>query len=645
MLAQASRSDLQHVNWRKIAPILIFALAFILRFWALSDTKFNIDQIYPVWQGLSTLQSGTFPLAGQGTSVLFANPTLTGYFFAPFLILGPTPYVPFVVTILLNTIAVWLAYRALYRIMGFEIAIMAMLLMAVNPWVIEYSRQTWVQSLMPFFVTLIFWALTYVILAQTHRPKRWLLITLIACALFANTYLLAYFIVVPVGILLLIFWKTIPQRALIIGSAIFGVLLLIYLVGLVDQWEHTRARADDFLQGNSSFSDESLNHALRLVTGQQYPVARGFNASANDAERRHDITTVLHYLWVAAMLGGIVFAINKWRTKGINRSISTILLIWFSLPIVAMAYTSRQVHPFYLLFTLPAGHALAAWGVSPLLKWRSGQWIIGIVLVATVGVNSLNSMRYAQETAENPGAEIPYTLPVDVATNLGQDLRRVYQDDMIVYTSMDVWSPMVLSGEILPVIRNATVQEMMVIPPQGGLYMTFYAPDQMLEPPIHGRLAEKPMYLADGTRAVIWEAYQDFMPPHVLDAGSDIGVRFYGWHLLEPLQAGQTSTLRTYWRVDGLPLERFGWSFVPFVHVYDDTTARIAIVDGVYVPMQTWQVGDWMVQSQEITIPVDSVGPYRLAVGLFDGVRMVNAIFSYPQNDETVFTATLTILE
>ncbi|PJF43566.1 MAG: hypothetical protein CUN55_08420, partial [Phototrophicales bacterium] len=65
--------------------LLVLLVGAWLRFYQLADTEFNVDQMYPVWQALMTLQKGEFPIIGQGTSVLFANPALTGYLYAPFL--------------------------------------------------------------------------------------------------------------------------------------------------------------------------------------------------------------------------------------------------------------------------------------------------------------------------------------------------------------------------------------------------------------------------------------------------------------------------------------------------------------------------------------------------------------------------------
>lgn len=634
-------------TWDRTVLIIIFMIGGWLRFQAIGDIEFNIDQMYPIWQALMTINEGEFPLAGQGTSVLFANPTMTGYIFAPFLLLARTPLVAYLITITLNSFSLWLAFRGIKTLLDTRIALIATTLFAVNPWLIEYSRTTWVQSLFPFFVTLIFWALVPVLARKTAYPERRLLIAAVACAIFANTYLLSYFIVAPVGLLVLIFWRRMPRRTVAFGIGIFAIFAGLYGIGLLNQWEDTRSKAEDFFgSGESRLSDEALSHAVRLVTGWEYAAARGQGSPAADAELRHTIANGVHWMWTGLLLLGIGRAFQQIIQRKQHSTTALILLIWLILPIAAMSYVSRVVHPFYLIFTVPAGYALAAWALALLLRVQAGQAIIVGVLIFTGSINGLNAVRFAQETAANPGEHKPFTLPLAESIAIGQQLDNAYDAGMTVYTPMDVWAPMTFTANIFPVTQLSDVQHMMLIPSGGGLYMTFHESGTVLHPPIHGRVVDIPLTFEDGTRAAVWRAKQDFRPRNQFDAPSDIGVRFVGWDLLEPLRAGSTVTLRTYWQVDGLPQERFGWAFVPFAHLYDSSGERIAIIDGWPVPMTTWQVGDWMVQAMEIEVPAASSSPYQLDVGLFDGQRMVNAIFNYPNSDETMLiTATIRIVE
>lgn len=626
--------------------LLIVLIGGWLRFNQLLDTDFNIDQMYPVWQALMTLHRGDFPLIGQGTSVLFANPTLTGYFFAPFLIIGANPITPLLVVVILNSFAMVLVYRAVRALLGVSAGLIATALFAVNPWIIEYSRQTWVQSLMVFFVALIFSLMVPLLMRHSAKPQRRLIFAAIACMLFANTYLLSYLIVLPVGVLGVLFWPRIPKRALLIGIMIFAVGFSFYAYGLWRDWNTTQDRAEAFLgEGESHLSDEALGHAIRLVTGWEYATGRGLKAPTDDAALRADVSNGVHWLWFLALLAGIgqagVAIVRKTRC----RDAAIILLVWYILPILSMSYVSRVVHPFYVLFTVPAGHALAAWGVLPLLQPKFGPRVVLVVLIFTGWINGLNSVRFYQDSHANAGEHGPGTYTVETATNLGRRIADAYEPDMVIYTELDYWAPMTYGGAIYPVVQAFDFDRHIVISSDGGLYITFHAPDKPLNPPMLGQSVGMPLYLRDGTRLALWRIGQNFSPRYTADIPSDIGVSFIGWDLLQSLQAGRTSQLRTYWRVDSLPEERYGWIFVPYAHLINAAGQQIAVIDGDALPMTTWQVGDWLVQEMRISVPADSTGPYTLNVGIVDGGRMVNAIFNYPQNDEMIFTADITLLE
>src|SRR2546421_10280689 len=124
-----------------LAAILL--LAAFLRFQHLDAIQHNVDYAYPIWQALTTLDRGSLPIAAQGTSVLFANPALTGYLLIPWVALTRSPIGPYLFVITLNTAAVWLTYRVAVMLLDERRALVAAFLMAVNPWVIEYSRTTW----------------------------------------------------------------------------------------------------------------------------------------------------------------------------------------------------------------------------------------------------------------------------------------------------------------------------------------------------------------------------------------------------------------------------------------------------------------------------------------------------------------------
>lgn len=641
---------------------LLLALILLAGAWLrvqnLGAIEYNIDQAYPIWQALRTLDAGHWPLTGQGTSVLFDNPPLTGYLYLPIVALTRQPLAVYVFTIALNTLAIWLAWRALARLLDTRAALVATALLATNPWIIEDSRRTWVQALAPFFVALIFWALTPVLTGQTRRPSRWLLIALGGLTLFAHTYLLAYALLAPVGLLIALRWRRVPKRALLVGTACFALLAAFYAMGLLQNWDRTSSRAESFAAGEARLSDEALGHALRLVTGGGYADVRGMAALAGDAQTRQALSRAVHAIWTVLVAIGVSRALLAWRKnaaspRAAGHSLSDdralILLTWFALPVLMMSYVSRSVHPFYLLLTLPAGHGLAAWAVRPALDRRAGVVLVIAGVILTGALNGLNAVRFAQASASHPGEDLPGTLPLAQATELGARLRDALEPGMAILAPMPEWTPPTLAGKAVRTEEMNGFERAVIVPPAGALLLTVARPSEAVPPPLYAAPAASTVLFSDGSAIALWQVTPERLPvAHPADIPSDIQVSFAGWTLNGVLAAAQSVALDLFWRVDGLSPDRGIWTFAPYAHLLDGDGMRIAVVDGAVISALDWVPGDLLVYRLPLSIPPDAQGPFALQVGLFDSVRArpdgtpgINAIFRL---DDETFVADLPLI-
>lgn len=675
-------------QWERAALLLILVIGAWLRFQNIDDIEYNIDQVYPIWQAIQTLDTGDLPLVGQGTSVLFANPPLTGYFYVPLIALVRQPVAAYMLTITLNTLAIWLAYRALRSLLGRYPALISVFLFAVNPWIIEDSRRTWVQALATFFVTLVFWALVPVLTGRTRHPQRRTLIALIGLALFAHTYLLAFALVAPVAVLIALFWQRIPKRQMVYGALVFAALLSLYGIGLARQWDDTRGRAEQFTSGEARLTTEALDHALRLVTGGGYADVRGLDAPQDDAALRQDITRITHALWAVAILTGLALALRavlRPRHAG-ERDVALILLVWYLLPIAMMSYVSRVVHPFYLLLSVPAGHGLAGWAVvsigqaissafcrsnSRIALGRVSEpaptkpahslserplcalWCVLVItaLIATGAINALNTVRFAQQTAAFPGEDMPFTMPLGEAMTLGRRITEARDPGMAVLMPIETWTPVTLVGHAIRTEQIAGTDRATLIPPDGALTITF-ARDMRapVPPPLYAEPVGAPDVLRDHTVITLWRTTPDSVTiAQPADIPSDIDVRFAGWTLTGDLTPGTTATLDLFWRVDALHPERGIWTFMPFAHLVSGGE-RVGVFDGTLLPALAWRVGDLLVYRLDVDVPPDAAGPFELRVGLFDAVRTredgtpgINAIFQVPDGHAVAWQADIVL--
>ncbi len=593
---------------------LLVLIAALLRFTHLTAIEHNVDHAYPIWQALRTIEHGGFPVAGQGTSVLFANPALTGYLYLPFIVITRSPLGAYVFIIALNSMAVLLAYRATRKLLGPGAGFIAAALMAVNPWVIEYSRASWVQSLLPFFTCMIASLLWPILIQRGKHPQYQLILALVMLTLLTQTYLLAYLIVVPVGLLIVIYWRRIPKRALSIGTAIFLIATLVYGLGLLNQLAGVQQNLAEFGSSPAQFSAEAWNHAVRLISGADYPLARGQNAPISDAPLRQQLTQIAHVVIQALLIIGIGRAIIALR-KPTRRTQAVILLVWFGLPILLMTYVGQPVHPFYQLLGLPAGYALVAWALH-------GLKIRGLLLVVFLPFGllmAINSARFAQETAAAPGAHDLGALPLNYGIQLGRLLTTHLPEAGIVYAEVDEWTLNSFAGTTFPLHRNTRAPRFTIIPRDGGAYVVGHiiAPDQW-NPPALTKIHEQIILPGNGLLTVdVYpaDAIEQLVPAHIVEQVSEEGLTLLGYDWTDTM-------LVAYWRVDTLAEAVGDWQFAPFVQVFDAQGEQIGVVNGEVVPGNLWQVGD--VHRHELQLPPDTA---EIRLGQFDGPRQRNLIF------------------
>src|SRR5262249_38914793 len=155
--------------------------------------------------------------------------------------------------------------------------------------------------LIPFFGCLVFWLLVPVLLGCARRPGRRMLLSLVALAAMTQTYLLAFMLLAPVAVLLVVFRRQVRWRWAVAGIAIFGVATGIYGLGLIANGPETVARLRDFASGSAHLSGEAWSHAVRLVSGQNYPVSRGMEAPINDWVPREYLSQAVHFVILAAL--------------------------------------------------------------------------------------------------------------------------------------------------------------------------------------------------------------------------------------------------------------------------------------------------------------------------------------------------------
>jgi hypothetical protein len=459
---------------------------------------------------------------------------------------------------------------------------------------------------------------------------------MIALMLLTQTYLLAYLMLAPLAVLLLIFRRWIPWKALLAGGAIFAAASLAYGAGLLRQIDTLQQEVSSFASAPAHLNAEAWNHAVRLISGADYPLARGHEAPLVDWALRQDLTQIAHYGILLLLLAGLLLALNALRS-GLRRDSAAILLVWFGLPVLLMSNVGQRVHPFYLLLTLPAGYALVGWTFAALPgpRWRTG---LAALLVPFSLLMIVNSQRFAQETAAHPGADDLGALPLNVGMQLSRLIKDHLPPEGIVYAEVDEWTLNSLAGTTFPLLRDTRAPGFSIVPRSGGIYVYPHAslPSDWSGPcftTIHERLT-----LADGVVLTVdaypVDAVQQVLPQHVLKLSSEDGLTLLGYDLERPTAASPAIEgtcpalaergirLTTYWQVEALQPETAAWYFAPFVQVYDAAGTQLSVIQGAMVPGREWRTGD--VHVQRMLLPPEAAS---VRIGQYDGSRQRNLIF------------------
>lgn len=612
-----------------LAAVLLAAALF--RFWDLMAVRHHIDNAYPIWQALDTLDHGTLPVIGQPTSVLFANPVLTGYLFLPVVALTRSVLAVYIFVVALNTLGVLFCYLTVRNLSASAwTGLAAAWLMAVNPWVIEYSRTTWVQCLLPFLMCLTAWLLFPVLQGIARRPARRLITALVAAAVTAQTWLLSFLIALPVAALLLIFRRRLPWRAALIGGGLFVAAGAVFALGLLADPQAGFSRVGNFSSGAAHLRTEPLLHAVRMVTGSEYTASRGENLP--DAAAWLTVDQTIHAALLALLIIGILRAALMLRRSGPQRSASIIILLWFFLPILAMSYNGSPIHPHYMLLTLPAGFALAAWGIAALARWRPLRPLLAVGLIAAGLMIGVGSTRAARQTREIGGEE-GLGMPLYAGIWLGEQINAHLPDGGIIFANIQPSILHSLAGRILPVTLDTRAPLVSIAPQRGGLYITLS--QDAVVPPMAQLVDSFPFPSGAAINVSAYDSgrIDTASLPFPMNVPSAQGITFCGY-ALDRHPRRPRWTLTTYWCVQHADPHASADAFGAFFRVYDQSGARLIQVDGAIVPGYLWHTGDLHIHQARFQLPADTAA-ITLGAGLYDADRNNNVQFILPDGSTT----------
>ena len=620
-----------------IILVVILALGTTLRFWSLGAVRHSYDDGYPAYDALRVLDGHELVLIGQPSSVFLDNPPLMSYLQVLPLLVWRSPWGIYLLVVALNTTAIWFVYRAARQLLGTTAGLVAAFLFAINPWVVHFSRATWVQSLLPFFMGVIAWGL-WPAFTTERGTRAGLLGAGLALVAMTQSYIQSWGVLVQLGPLLILSWRRIARPVFLVVLAILLLCLVAYGIGVASKWDANRAKLVRFSSPSGlHLTWEGLNHAIRLVSGRDYEDVYAQTGGAEYAVRR-SFSLGAHYFLTLALGLGVARALLECFRRSQRARTALLLLVWFVVPILLTSASANPVHPHYLLVSCPAGHVLAAWGLSALLASKRARWVMFAVLSAIACLFAANLRQANINVAMRPTAtETAFDdWALAAGAQVGSIIRELSSEEgyprrICVNGREPLLSS--LSATYLNTIQDLDFPRYVVLPGKEPLlYVLLNAP---VEPGVLGPLQEsfpeRDLAFADGTR-VSFVRVQPYsrkaalaLPETVLDWQSETGLTLLGYTASGSVRLGEPIQCTTYWRVDELRPERYPWYICAFYHVLDKAGAKVVNVSGHGQWGSVWRLGDIHVERMSLPLPEGlPPGRYELEIGLFDPIHSAN---------------------
>jgi hypothetical protein len=135
------------------------------------------------------------------------------------------------------------------------------------------------------------------------------------------------------------------------------------------------------------------------------------------------------------------------------------------------------------------------------------------------------------------------------------------------------------------------------------------------------------------------------VPQTRLDWPSDTGLTLLGYTWSDPLRAGRTVTLTTYWLIENLTDDRIHYIYGPYLHLDAVDGSTHLNVSGVGLPGYLYRLSDLYIQPIAVTVPADArPGEYQLELGLYDGLHAIGTTFHPPDDVPRPYYTTSVVL-
>lgn len=631
----------------------ILLLGLFLRIAWPTLAEFKLDEATVVRRAMAIAWKGEFPVVGVGSSIGMANLPLTLYLTAIPLRIWPDSVAAVVFIGLLNGLAVAACYGLGKSYLNRSAGGIAAFLFAMNPWAILLARKIWARTLSLFIVAFI-----AALLATFVRRRRWALVGAFAALATLIGLQLEGVAFIPMLVLsMVVFWKEVPLRPLLVGGALLILALAPY--GIHDArlgWPNLRTFWN-FVRGEESFFSWDALRAAFILTGSA-------EIHSMAGTRYGDYLNGLPRLWWlnSGMMGllalSLIYAVARtFRGPKEQRRTFFLFLLGFAVPVALHSRAVKPIPLHYLILIYPVIFLLIAalidGGYRALpIRHRPAARVVGLLLAFLWGAWQLavlgRLLWFMERYPTTGGYGIPLKYPRQAALEarrlaegaevivLSDGAEPAFEERPAVFDALLFRHPhRLVDGRMSLLVPDAPRAVYIVGPvsPEGD---TFRSIEQRLRS-MTGVRVERTIPMPDGwqyhlflrersDRADVMAGLTRFTdPPRFAN-----GVVLLGYDLPGEVAPGTALEVWLAWWVQVGPPPGSDYHF--FVHFLDGEGRLRSQHDGAPLPTSSWRAGDLVMSRFTLPIPPDlSAGFYRVRTGLYtypeiQGVPVVDTV-------------------
>ncbi|MBN1679459.1 MAG: glycosyltransferase family 39 protein [Anaerolineae bacterium] len=603
------------------ALVLILVMAAAVRVDDLGRlTVYRYDQAELSFMAIEMASGEGIPTLGINSSAGVPNSPVTVYTLAPFFAITHDPQFVTVCIGLMNVAGVGLLWLLAHRYLNPRAAALAGMIYALNPYAAQYSRSIWAQDThTPIILLGLLLAL-----AGFMEGRRWAQVLALPVLLWGVQIHYAAWTLVPVyGWIVVVGWRRIEWRALVITAALGAAVMVPFVIGSRDSPGDFNDRLDSIhavLKYDLRVRQDALDHAVSLATGRHLEKNMGNPVSDRVAASVKPFT----YAWALVGMLALVGVIGAWRRVGWQTS--ALLLLWTVVPVLVFItnWTATGIYTHYFIPVIPGLALLSAFGLDWLLSLLPRRRVmLRGVIVAALGAIVLTWAGWFQMAIRDTSARYdPDTLgpPLFYLKDVRAELL-AYDDVLLVgadtgRSGHPIWRSLLVDSA-------ACVREMVIT--EGGIAVLPDGPFALLEPPdaldypaaalyTGGTVAEVPLRPGEGSYTITgfdaapaW-TNPDWHGPALIERDPvryANGAQLAGYRLT-------ADTLYLAWDLPGANPD-LGYQRV-FAHLLDADGERIGQRDFDFWPGVYWCAGDRLVTWIDLAVPN---GVHTLRVGMY----------------------------